>query len=91
MKLRIQQAIRAQIQQIQEDMDSPDSFVQFLPHEILAQAVQDTEEELLNGSPEHNKPWFVMDCNYLLPLCKARNYTQAKAFANRTEENKHRL
>eukprot|EP00957_Ditylum_brightwellii_P087734 6680722-Ditylum_brightwellii.AAC.1 len=32
-----------------------------------------------------------MGCHYLLPLCKARNNAQAKAFANRTEDNKYRL
>eukprot|EP00957_Ditylum_brightwellii_P125958 9602720-Ditylum_brightwellii.AAC.1 len=32
-----------------------------------------------------------MGCHYLLPLCKARNNAQAKAFINRTEDNKRRL
>eukprot|EP00957_Ditylum_brightwellii_P032813 2487568-Ditylum_brightwellii.AAC.1 len=91
MNLRFQQAVRAQIQQTQKDMDSPNSFVQFLPPKILAQSVQYAEEELLKGNPEHNKPWCVMGCHYFLPLCKARNHAQAKTFANRTEENKHRL
>jgi hypothetical protein len=72
-------------------MESPDSFVHFSPHEILAQAVQDAKEELLKGNPERNKPWFVMGCHYLLPLCKAKNNAQTKAFANRTEDNKRRL
>eukprot|EP00957_Ditylum_brightwellii_P052328 3968903-Ditylum_brightwellii.AAC.1 len=80
MKLRFQQAVRAHIQQTQEDMDSPDSFNQFSPHEILAQSVQDAGEELLKGNPERNKPWSVMGCHYLLPLCEARNHAQAKAF-----------
>ena len=61
-------------------MDSPDSFVHLTPHEILTQAVQDAKEELLKGNPECNKPWFVMGCHYLLPLCEARNNAQAKAF-----------
>ena len=91
MKIKFQQAVRAQIQQTQKDMDSSDSFKQFLPHNILAQAVQDAEEELLKGNPERNKPWFIMGYRYLLPLCEERNHAQAKAFANRTEENKHRL
>eukprot|EP00957_Ditylum_brightwellii_P130386 9946630-Ditylum_brightwellii.AAC.1 len=72
-------------------MNSLDSFIQFLPCEILAQAVQDAEEELLKGHPECNKPWFVMGCHYLLPLCETKNHVQAKAFANQTEENKRRL
>eukprot|EP00957_Ditylum_brightwellii_P102032 7777002-Ditylum_brightwellii.AAC.1 len=52
MKIKFQQAVRAQTQQTQKNMNSPDSFVQFLPHKILAQAVHDAEEELLKGNPE---------------------------------------
>eukprot|EP00957_Ditylum_brightwellii_P142223 10835482-Ditylum_brightwellii.AAC.1 len=72
-------------------MDSPKSLGQFSPHEILAQAVQDAEEELFKGNPEHKKPWFIMGCHYLLHLCKTRNHAQPNVFANRTEENKCRL
>eukprot|EP00957_Ditylum_brightwellii_P013892 1047674-Ditylum_brightwellii.AAC.1 len=32
-----------------------------------------------------------MGCHYLLPLCEARNNAQAKAFVDRTEDNKRRL
>eukprot|EP00957_Ditylum_brightwellii_P197433 15042183-Ditylum_brightwellii.AAC.1 len=72
-------------------MESPDSFVHLSPYKILAQAVQDADEELLKGNPERNKPWFVMGCHYLLPLCKARNNAQAKAFIDQTEDDKRRL
>eukprot|EP00957_Ditylum_brightwellii_P119224 9095383-Ditylum_brightwellii.AAC.1 len=72
-------------------MESPDSFVHLSPHEMLAQTVQDAKEELLKGNPERNKTWFVMGCHYLPPLCEARNNAQAKAFIDRTEDNKLRL
>eukprot|EP00957_Ditylum_brightwellii_P089591 6823650-Ditylum_brightwellii.AAC.1 len=75
MKLRFQQAVKAQIQQTQKDMESPNSFVQFLPHEILAQAVQEAKEELLKGNPERDKPWqgIMHRLKYLLTEQKKTN------------------
>eukprot|EP00957_Ditylum_brightwellii_P204662 15340316-Ditylum_brightwellii.AAC.1 len=91
MKLKFQQAIRSSIKLTKKNLSSPESFVQFPPHKFLAQAVQDTDEELLKGNPEQNKPWFLMECHYFLPLCKARNHVQANAFNDPIEENKQRL
>eukprot|EP00957_Ditylum_brightwellii_P028449 2148052-Ditylum_brightwellii.AAC.1 len=77
---------------IQRHISDPNYFKGVPPDkDTLHDVIFNAKQELLQGNPEKDKPWFVLSKDTLLPSCATCDQAQMKFFHWPSEANRHQL